>query len=166
MTPKAIRQAICGWVVTVFLIVTFLLVWCHWESPTQKESSAHPKHRRGTIPPINTCSEQKTYTYGIQLCAPSNQTTIVTIPMTSLTKKGENGVRYSSNYWYVTNDMQNKSCSTLMADYDNKCVDWSTTTSAKYQQNKVLNDQHPGKEKIMPISTQSAYLGEYQTSTK
>uniref|UniRef100_A0A3B4VQN1 Envelope polyprotein n=1 Tax=Seriola dumerili TaxID=41447 RepID=A0A3B4VQN1_SERDU len=113
MTPNGLRNAILGWMVTLFLIVTFLFVWYLWEPPKEgltrnrtpnitQQNTTHERNKRSTD---SECGEDiQTKHTGLVFCSPQNQTTAIIIPYGSLINNaGSKGQSWGETYnWYAT----------------------------------------------------------------
>ncbi|MEQ2183614.1 hypothetical protein GOODEAATRI_034631 [Goodea atripinnis] len=142
MTLRWMSNAFCCWAFIFFLILIFLFFWYFWEPVKINQNvitpaMSHMKQvalNQGRQDNPTMCTEQTSYTYGIQVCMKSKTIAVVLIPLISLTKRGRKGQDYRSYKWYLTNDRRDTSWSTMVADEGNNWTpEWCTTAYASHQ---------------------------------
>lgn len=100
------------------------------------------------------CSKGRHYTFGLQICIPSKTVTTITIPISSLKgwKDTKDGIVYSNDYWYMTNDIQSQGWDTLVADQENKWTPTQAKTEWAARQAELLTMAKAGNDLMITVN--------------
>ncbi|XP_056880116.1 uncharacterized protein LOC130520410 [Takifugu flavidus] len=161
MTPKWLQNAIKCLGVCIFFICLFLFVWYLWEPPGSRLNITKIRHGKRSVNNNNLKDQgdgSSISSIAPQVCLPSNTSTTVTIPFTSLSRPsifGRNNAAAWKDYpWYVTTGSTSHAGKWANLVADPKGHDWrswSTNPIAQHQR-KLLKVAYDDNKFVITVN--------------